>query len=220
MDDFPSNSHASRQPTPPLTEEQKREDPHKIVLDPVVTGKVVRRKKSALSRFGETLFRGETSVFGHLLHEVLVPTIKELITAMAIQGLEKTLYGEVRSTRSVIGARGTSIVGRPTTNYNGVSTGRGVGISPTGRRPVMQPSAVDIENIIVETKDEAQLVIDQLWTTSQQYGHASVGHLNNLIGQTSVYTDHNYGWTDLTQMTARRVPGGYLIVLPPVENLR
>lgn len=221
MDDFPSNSHAIRKAeavSKPLTEEQKREDPQKIVLDPVVTGKVIRRKKSMFSRVSENLFRGESSVFGYVLQEVLVPALKDMATSMVTQGIEKALYGEVRTPRG--SHRPYSTPGRPHTDYSARSTT----IRPTGvqggRRPVVQPSATNVDDIVVETLIEAQGICDALWNICNEYGSATVGHLNNLIRQSSVYTDHNFGWTDLTQMTARRVPGGYLLILPPIETLR
>lgn len=225
MDDFPSNSHASRSRTPdasPTPAIDPPVDSKKIVLDPVVTGKVIRRKKSALTRITETLFRGESSVLGYLFQEVLVPALKDMATSMVTQGIEKAMYGEVRSPRggTTRGGYSTGNVYRPHVSYDRPSAARGSGLSPSARRLDPHPSADRIEDIVVETKFEAQSIIDALFNTVHEYGQATVGHLNNLIGQTSVYTDHNWGWTNLESMTARRVSGGYLLELPPPEPLR
>lgn len=220
MDDFPSNSRAARvqPPTSVSPGPESPKDPTKLVLEPVVTGRVIRRKKSMLSRVAETLFRGESSVLGYLFQEVLVPALKDMATSMVTQGIEKAMYGDVRSPRGGSVGRGYSAY-RPHVSYDRPS-GRPGSVTPTGRRAVTQPSASQIEDVVVDTRDEAQLIIDTLYRTVEEYGQATVGHLNNLIKQSSVYTDHNWGWTNLDSLTARRIPGGFLLVFPPTEPLR
>ena len=224
MDQFPSNSDAARKSNaaqPANNPVENLVEPADVVVHKVVTGKVTRRKKSMLYRVSETLFHGESSVFGYLLQEVLVPTLKYLVTTMAAQGLEKALYGEVRSPRGT-GIRGASRVGHqthtPYDRYAGVRPTPTTTMGPTARRPMQRP-ATNVSDIVVDTKAEAQDIIDQLFGICEQYGMATVGQLKHLIGETPVHTDHNYGWTDLTQMTAKRVPGGFLLIFPSVEIL-
>lgn len=223
MDQFPSNSQSARRvPNAAAPTEEAPapvNDPAKLVVEPVVTGKVTRRKKSMLHRVSDTLFKGQTSVLGYLLEEVVIPGVKEVATAIVTQGIEKALYGEVRSPRG--GARGNGyysyggVTSRTHTSYDRPAA-RPATAPP--RRPVQRSSAM-VDDVVVDTMAEAQGVIDGLYQIWEKYGNATVGHLNNLLGEPPQYTDHNFGWTDLTDLTARRVHGGFRIILPPVENL-
>lgn len=212
IEDFPGNS---RRPVPtdktePCVEEKK--------LDKVVTGKVVRRKKPLGRRLMDTFFSGE-GVFGYLVKEVLVPALQATATDMVTQGIEKAVYGEVRSPNRTV--RGGTTLPRTHISYDRPSSAiRPSQVSSPLRRSVVQPSAVEVGDIILATKIEAQVVVDKLYETVEEYGAATVGNLNDLIGQTSVHTDYRWGWTDLTQMMVKRVREGYLLVLPEPEDLR
>lgn len=215
MDQFPGNSRRSNEPektTQPVEELKK--------LDRVVTGRVIKRKKPLGRRIRETFFGGDsTSVFGYLLKEVLIPALQATATDMVTQGIEKAVYGEVRSgprtTRGSFAPRTHVSYDRPTSIIRQPAT-------PTqqSRRAVVQPSVFEIGEIILESKIQADLVTEKLNEMIEEYGAATVGNLNDLIGQTSAYTDHKWGWTDLSDMTIRRVREGYLLVLPEPEDLR
>lgn len=215
MEEFPGNSRRriDQEKTTPVVEEPK--------LSKVVTGTVVRRKKSLGRRIKETLFSGDSSsVFGYLLKEVLVPALQATATDMVTQGIEKAVYGEVRTPNRAARGSGYSAP-RTHVSYNQPSSivrSPSPGVQP--RRPVTQPSAFDIGEIILGTKIEAQVVVDKLYETLEQYNCATVANLYDLIGQTSAYTDHKWGWTDLSTMTVKRVREGYLLILPEPEDLR
>lgn len=214
IDDFPGNSRR-----PPSTDKTANPVDDKKKLDKVITGEVVRRKKPLARRFMDTFFSGDsTSVVGYLGKEVLLPALQNLITDFVTQGIEKAVYGEVRS--SGRGIRGNAP--RTHISYDRPSSIRPSShtAAPPGRRPVTQPSAFDIGEIILDSKINAQVVAEKLYETVEEYGSATVGHLNDLLGQTSAYTDHKWGWTDLSTMEIKRIREGYLLVLPEAEDLR
>lgn len=216
MDDFPSNSRNRpitnpEKPTPPRIEEG-------VKLDQVVTGSVVKRKKSLGRRFMDTFFSGNSDgVLGYLLKDVLIPALQDTATRMVSEGIERAVYGEVRNHRSTVRGNGYH---RPHVSYDRPSTiiNRPSSIV-SNRRPIQQQSA-DIGEIVLESKIEAQAVMDKLYETIEEYGSVSVANLNELIGQSSAYTDHRWGWTDLSQMTGKRIQGGYVLLLPSVEDLK
>jgi hypothetical protein len=74
--------------------------------------------------------------------------------------------------------------------------------------------------VILDTKIEAETVAEKLYDIIEKYGHVTVADLNDLIGETSQYTDHKYGWTDLRGLDIRRIREGYLLILPDPEDLR
>lgn len=215
MDEFPSNSrNRSSQPekaTPPEEEVKK--------LNRVVTGKVIKRKKPLGRRMIDTFFAGD-GVLGYLGKEVLLPALQNLITDFVTQGVNRAVYGDAAPPRSSV--RGGS-VGRTHISYDRYNSANRPAVrevSPTTRRLVTQPSSVDIGEVILGSKIEAQVVVDKLYETVEEYGCATVANLNELIGQTSVYTDHKYGWTDLTTMTVKRIREGFLLQLPDPEDLK
>lgn len=214
MDEFPGNSRRA------VDRSQKPEpvEPEKVKLDKVVTGIVVRRKKPLGRRLRETFFVGD-GVLGYLGKEVLLPALQNLLIDGVTQGIEKAVYGEVRT------QRGMSYQGSPASRTH-ISYNRPSSIirqsEPTApaRRVVAQPSAFNIGEVVVESKIEAQVIYDKLVETVEEYGAATVAHFNDLIGQTSAWTDHKYGWTDLEKFRIVRVREGWLIELPDPEDLR
>jgi hypothetical protein len=73
----------------------------------------------------------------------------------------------------------------------------------------------DFNEIVLESRGEAEQVIDQLIEIISQYQAASVADLYALVGVTSAYTDGKYGWTDLRGAGVSHVRGGlYLLNLP------
>lgn len=212
MNEYPSNSH---RPTGPI--DKSTVEPDKPKLEKIVTGTVLKRKKTLGRRLKDTFFNGSAEgVVKYLVQDVLVPALQDLLIDTVRQGIEKTVYGEVRSPRST--ARGNSL---PRTH---ISYDRQSSIvnrtPPTPRRPVTQPSAFQVGDIILDSHVQAEAVAEKLYETIEEYGAVTVANLNELIGQSSAYTDHKYGWTDLSNLTTKRIREGYLMILPEPEDLR
>lgn len=219
-EEYPANSHRPARPrinpTPSVPNE---EEPHK--LEKVVTGRVVRRKKPLGRRLKETFFGSDSSsVFGYLGKEVLLPALQNLITDFVTQGIEKAVYGEVRHRRPQTGYRGSYRQPNTHISYDRPSSIVRPSQPTPARRPITQPSAFDIGEVILGTKHEAQVVVDQLYERIRDYDCATVANLNELIGEMSSITDHKWGWTDLEGLEIKRVREGYLIILPDPEDLR
>lgn len=181
-------------------------------------GPVVRRKKPLGRRFMDTFFSGNSnSVFGYLLKEVLVPALQNMATDMVTQGIEKAVYGEVRSA----GRTGRSTPGSRThISYDRYASTRPASMSVPVRKVPTRPSAFDVNEIILGSHIEASTVMDKLVHIIQEYNGVTVADLNDLIGQTSEYTDHKWGWTDLSEARIRRIREGYLLDLPEPEDMR
>lgn len=212
MTEFPGNS---RNPVNRVTknEEEEIEAPR---LERVVTGEVIKRKKPLGRRFMDAFFAGD-GVVSYIGKEVLLPALQNLITDMVTQGVNRAVYGNAGPTRSAV--RGTSTP-RTHISYNQPSSIIRQPPTTTPRRAVTQPSAFDLGDIIVGTKIEADLICEKLLETVETYGAAKVADLNDLIGQTSAYTDHKWGWTNLETLRPQRVREGFLLMLPQPEDLR
>ena len=197
---YPSNSKSKSEEPDEETEERPK-------VEPVVTGRVLQRKKSMIKRIVET-FAGEpvedTKQF--IVTDVIVPAIKNLISDIATQGIERMLFGEVSRRSST--ARGS---GRYT-SYGSYSSSNN---QPARREMSHRARAThDFRDIILETRAEAEDVLNEMFGYIKEYGVATVADLYSLTNITGTFTDNKWGWDNLDNATVRRVREGYMLILP------
>lgn len=208
---FPSNSKALRRdPQQPSIPENRK-------IEKVVTGTVKKQKRGFGKKMAEIFLEDDTkSVGSYILHDVLIPAAKSMISDMVGGGIEMLLFGDRRSRNTRRDA------GRSYTSYGSYyrsvdrdprEKDRGRDISRTGR------ARHDFDEIVLETRGEAEEVLSHLVDLTIDYKMASVADLYDLVGITSSFTDNKYGWTDLRNANVTRVRGGYLLNLPRTEVL-
>jgi hypothetical protein len=77
----------------------------------------------------------------------------------------------------------------------------------------------DVGEIILISRDEAELVIERLTDIIDKYEVASVADLHDLVGLPTTYVDNKWGWSVLNSVGVRQIREGFLIDLPPVEPI-
>jgi hypothetical protein len=213
--EFPSNAHGLNQPASSAPKPDKGEK----VVRQVVKSKVVRRKKSRMTRFKETFITGDENVgvFEYVFGDVIIPAMKDLIADAVTSGVERRLFGEAGGRRG--GYRSARGGGNAAfTAYNRMS-------GPPSRRE--DPRAIsrrahanfDFEQIIIPSRVEAEEVLGQMIEIISNYEVASVRDLYGCVGEEASFTDGKWGWFDLRGAKAVRVDGGYLLDLPRPEPL-
>jgi len=210
--DFPSNSDkpkARRESQEPKREKQVA----------VVKGRVTKQKKSLGAKFSETFFGDDTkSVGDYLVHDVLIPAMKATMSDMVSGGIEMLLFGERRG-RNTRRDGGKSYVsyssyyGDGRRNNDRDNRDRGSNYSRTSR------ARHDFDDIIFESRGEAEEVLSHLVDLTIDYGVASVADFYDLSGIESQFTDNKYGWTTLRDACTDRVRNGYVIRLPQAKPL-
>jgi hypothetical protein len=76
------------------------------------------------------------------------------------------------------------------------------------------------DEIVIQSRPEAEEVLDRLYDLISKYELARVSDLYSLTGFESSHTDYKWGWTELTGSGVSRVrSGGYLLDLPEPEPL-
>lgn len=204
--DFPSNSIK-------LKEEKTKEVRKKV--EPVVKSKVTVQKKSLGKRISKSLFGDDTRGVGsYILYDVLIPAGKSMITEMVGGGIEMLVYGE-RQGRRTSRDRGTSYVSYDKASYRN-------GREREGRERDTSRSARarhDFDDILIETRGEAEDILSHLVDFCQDYGQATVADFYDLAGIESKFTDNKYGWVDLRGTTITHVRGGYLLNLPKTQQV-
>lgn len=208
----PFNGQYLKSEMPPEVEEPR------VPVTKVVTGKVRQEKRSLSSRFKDIFVADSTDIKTYVAQEVIIPGIKNAFMYFldGIQGaVEMKLFGSVTRRRS------------SPYNYNALSTNYGKVTfgSPTTQQTTRVAergrSSMDLGQIVLESKGEADLVLDRLLDQIEQFGSVTVADLYDLVGITENFTDRYFGWKNLSTADVRRVRGGgYALVLPSPVSLK
>lgn len=201
--DFPGNSYRERELAKEEPEETKK-------VSKVITGKIIERKKSFLDKVGAVFFGDDTkSVGSYIMYDVLIPAAKNTISEMVSSGIEMLLFGEARGS-STRRDKGKSYV-----SYNSLYRDRDRSRPDNYRIR----STHKFDDIIIETRGEAEEVLSSLVDLIDNYDVATVSDFYDLVGMTSDFTDNKYGWRNLNRATVNRVREGYVLMMPKPQPL-
>lgn len=78
----------------------------------------------------------------------------------------------------------------------------------------------DRNEIIFDTRSDANDVIDRMSDLIDQYGQVSLADLNALIGASSNFIDDNWGWTDMGSFNVRQVRDGFMLTHDEPQSLK
>jgi len=197
--DYPSNSKRAR--IDPEEDKPKQEK--------IVTGDVVTRKKGVGSKIYETFFsESSNSVVQYVVMEVLVPAAKNMISDAVSQGVERLMFGDIRP-RATQGSRPGY------TNHSRAQP------QSTPQRTMTRQARTthDFSDIILESRGDAEDVLDRLRFLIDKYDVATVNDLYDLVGISGEFTDDKWGWYDLRSASVRAIRGGYLLILPRTQPI-
>lgn len=199
MEEYKSNSHKARA-------ERAADVPEKKV-EKVVSGPVKVKKKSGLSKAaGMIISEDAGNVGSYVVMEVLVPAIKKAVKDIVTDGIEILLYGEPRRDKRSGGINANYV------NYSKYSS---VDRRDSGYRSEPR-NRLAYDDIVVDTRAEAEEVLSQMAALIDQYGVASIADLCDLVGIQHQYTDNKYGWTNIRNAEPVRVSNGWLLKMPKV----
>ena len=199
---------------PPNSDKSKLGEKEEKRVDPVVNSPVVRRKRSLGKRFRDIFFSGDAkSALAFGFYDTVVPGARELLFDFGRDTLEKLIMGTTRRQRNM-----------PPSGPGGYVT---YNMRPqTIQRHQMSRTMSrgarvrhDFDEIILETRRDAEEVLERLYDLVSQHGSASVGDLYDLVGVKASHTDEKWGWEDLHGADVTRTRGGYLLDLPNPEPL-
>lgn len=194
MDEYKPNSNRSKEQT-------KNNEEHKV--EKVITGPVTIRKKSGFDKLkSEFISDDAKNIKSYVFGEVLIPAIKKAISDIVTDGIDILLYGESRK-----GSRKT-IADR--VSYKSYYTG----YSEPRDRGVSRLSGYSYDDVILNSRGEAEDVLMRMDELMDTYGLVRVADLYDLVGITGNYTDNKYGWTNIRNAEIVRVRDGYMIKMP------
>lgn len=193
IEKYQPNSHKSKE----VVEEQQPVEEKKKV-EKVVAGTVKTKKKSSIGKvFKSFVSEDAKSIKTYLVGDIIVPTIKKTIS----DTVDMILFGGSKKSRSNISRVSYRSF------YDEPRTSRDV------REPV-QTVGYSYDDIIVESRGDAEEVLSQMNDLIDTYQVVSVADLYDLVGLTGNYTDNKYGWTNLRNADVVRVRDGYMLKLP------
>ena len=198
MEEFKPNSHKSKELTP--VPEKK--------VEKIVKGTVKSKKKNGIDKLKDNFISEDAAnIKTYVVMDVLIPAVKKAICDIVKNGVDMILYGESgRSNR------------RPSeyVSYDRRYLDRG---DPRFYKADRARIGYSYDDIILETRGEAEDVLARMDELIEIYGMVSVADLYDLVGITGNYTDNKYGWTNIRNAEPIHVRDGYMLRLPKVTSL-
>ena len=194
-EEYKPNSHKFREgQTEALTDRK---------IQKVVHGKVKTKPKSGMSKITDIFISEDAAnVKSYIMMDVLVPAVKKAISDIVRDGIDMILYGESRGRRN---STSSSYV-----SYRDYSRSD----DRDRFRDSRIRSGYNHDDIILESRGEAEEVLTRMDELIDTYGVVSVADLYDLIGKSCEYTDNKYGWTNIRNAEPIRVRDGYMLKLP------
>lgn len=204
--DYASNSDKDKKLSAPRADSAAR--PEKVI-----TGVVITKKPSLGHRFKSTFFGGDgKSAVRYISVDVILPAVRNLVVDAITKGAERMVYGESRPRRP--GGFQSSYPSR--VQYN--SPVMRPDVRPA-RLPDQGPQTRDANDLILTSRDEADMVIERMKDICDQFEVASVADLYDLCGLPVSPIDQKWGWTNLSGAETKSVREGWLLNLPRAEEI-
>lgn len=205
IDDYKPNSNKFRS--------DQNNTVQKRAVEKVVRGQARVKKKNGVSKIaGSFLSEDIHTVGNYILKDVLVPAIKDFIEDSITNGIRMILRGDAGPRKSSSTASTVSY----SRYYNNKDGDR--------FRPTNQTQTVkSYDDIIFDSRGDAELVLNRMDEMIDQYGIVSVADMYEMAELSGEYTYNDYGWNDIHSASIVRVKEGYMIKLPravPIKNMK
>lgn len=202
---YPGNSYMEAQRKTTITKIDSEETKPQTVKKPLVKGR--EKKKSFAKRFAESFFIiTKEDIEEKLLTEWLVPGIKNMIE----DAVHMVLFG-----------------GKSRAGYRKDENGNRLRVVSYDKayddnrsRGVISPRRNRKPELIFDTRDDADTVLETLFEYLEDYHRVTVKDLYTLADMPTDYTMNDWGWYDLSSAKVIRVEEGFLLDMPKVEVIK
>ena len=149
MEEFPANSHKSKEKAKPEKVEKN--------IEAVIKGEVIQKKKPFGAKFKEVFLGAELKTASrYIASDVLLPAVRNMIVEATSRGIERLIYGDsAPPRRSGYGGGGTRV------NYNraGERFGPQQRAYLPGQSREIRPRRQDIADIVLMNREDAEIVV-------------------------------------------------------------
>ena len=192
--EYKLNSNVAKESN--LTAQRKR--------DKVVSEKTTTRKKTEVEKIATDI----SSVKSTVISDIVIPTVKQLISEMIKTSVDMLLFHEVRRDDR-----------RPTASkisYNSYYDDRSRYTTPNATR-----NAYDYDDVVFQTRGDAESVLGAMEEIVDQFDIVSIADFYELSDIPNPnFTTTKYGWTNLrTAEVIRLRGGGYAIKFPRASRI-
>lgn len=198
---------------PKVTKEETTVEATPVKKETKQIVQTVQPKKNLFQRFTTGLLGpdGLKGIGRYVAEQILIPTAKQMLSDGLTTGINMAIYGEDVKTNTTRYSRPGYI------NYNKVGSGVVNRMTHSQPNNVVHPKLNNqIEEFLFATRNEAQMVLEELMRNAEMYTVATVADYYELIGQPSHFTYNNYGWSfEQLRGTALTNRGGYYALLLP-----
>lgn len=208
--DYASNSHKSK--------EEPKEAPPEKKLEKVAVDEVILREKSLGHKTKAIFFGGDfKEVIGYVTADVILPGLRQLMFNMIVEGSERMILG---ASNKIAGKKHDP---RPRVSYDNPMR-RAVPDPRSSRLPDQPPhfrrrNRREASDLVLTSREQAEEILGTLMEVVDKYGVASLADLYELAGLQSSPIDRKWGWTYLTNADIRQVREGWLLEIPPMEEI-
>lgn len=196
MADYQPNSHKSKELATKTQTEERR-------VQKVVSGKAKTKKNGARKLTDIFISEDASNVKSYIFMDVLVPAIKKAISDIVTDGIAMILYGETGGRKSKSSSR---------VSYRSYYDDRRD--DRRDRDRFESRGRFDYDDIVFESRGEAELVREQMVELIERYGFVTVADMYDMADLTAPYTANKYGWTNIRNAEPVRVRDGYILKLP------
>ena len=183
-------------------------------VEKVISGTAKVRKKTGARKVADVFISEDAAnVKSYIVMDVIVPAIKDVLSNVVKDSIDMILFG------------GTSRRGRDSRKSNAeyVSYNRFADRRDDRRYDSRSSvaSRYNYDDITLDSKAEADEVLERMDELLDTYGMVTVADLCDLVGISCEYTDNKYGWTNLRNAKVVRLRGNeYMLDLPRVTSLK
>ena len=196
MKDYQPNSHRSK-------EEASKEKK----IEKVVNGKVKTRKNEGRKLANMFISEDAGNIKSYVVLDVLVPAIKKAIADIVTGGIDMLFYdGGKGNSRNRSGSK---------VSYRSYyDDRRDYRDDRDDRDRYNSARRFDYDDIIFETRVDAERVREQMNDAIKRYGFVTIADMYDMADLQAPWTSANYGWTNIRTAETVRVYDGYIIKLP------
>ena len=206
MENYTPNSHKykaeQREKEKSAAEERKK-------VEKVTSGVVKVKKKSETRKFLDNLMGDQVQdIKSSIKNDYIIPAIRNTIWDVFTNTLDMILFGGSGGGRSRRRSTSDKI------SYRSFYDDRRSDSRRYDDRRDRSRSGFDYDELVLETRGEAQAVLNAMDAMMDEYKIVSVADMYDLIGETCPYTAYKYGWTNIRNAEIVRVHDGYIIRMP------
>ena len=211
MEDYKPNSNRFKEVDGEVVNKKPVEEKR---IEKVIKGTAKTKKKSKMEAF---VAEDIANVKQYVISDVLLPTLKKALSDIVSNGVDMLLFGEVQDKRR----RSSSSSTRSVVSYDRYYDRDRDGKDRERTRDTSRSRVgYDYDDVVVNSRVEADDVLGILDEAIDTFGSVSVGDLYDAVGMVGNYTDYKYGWTDLRTAKVEPIRDGFLIRTPRAVALK